>query len=319
VPDEAQQTTIDEVFARLEARLDHRWKKDGITLVPESFQGGYLAAWAEELAIALESAVDIVTANDPAQCEGDPLEKELADFQIKVEPWWNEVKKLWALLLEHRILVSQGTIPDIQRVVSWFAHGDDDHTGEVSIINNVCPICGYEEPAFYTINVPVEILDEEGDWFEFDSVDDDTIRYEDAHGIGTSYWEPDESYPTLRFLECLLRATQAGVRINALIEGSFAFDELDDDTIRYSSSTGFDGGRWGGSMIELFTALVAELHVSPEFAALFHTCSPTREVWEVEVEWGSIVPDDFTFDGEDDDVKRMDALRGFDSGLWVED
>lgn len=315
MPSQAQATTFQDIWARLEGLMDHRWKKDGITLIETSVPGGFLAAWADELGIFLETLADIAETNDPRLADGDPLDRECADFLVPVESWWDDARKLWGLLLEFRILASKGTIPDIQRVVSWFVFGDDDHTDEVEIVNNVCQVCGYEEPAFYTINLPPDLVDLDVPAFEFDETEDDEIRSDAERGFDSGIWGFDESYAGLRVLDTIIRATLAGVRINAQIIGSFAFDDSDDDTIREGDS-GFDEGRWEGPLLSLLRDMTMESGITLEQAAEYHVCAAQQQYWEVDVEWGNVEPELMEFDATDDDVARADSLRGFDSGIW---
>lgn len=311
-----QQTTVDEVLDRIVARLDHRWKRDG-ELPAGANTRTFLAAVSYSLAEAWEVLSDIRTLNDLDAVTGYPLDLEAADLKLLRRHGWADADLLWWIKLHLMLYVSSGTVPDIKRLVSYYLRRNVEDASGLQIFQGYCPICLYEEPAFYTIRFPFQWLQDEDHWFRYDP--DDTAGYNETAlgGWDNGIWGNEPEEKILKLLRFLSRATSAGVRINAICYGGLMFDPEDDDVYNASAEHGWadDTGIavWNGAVVE------AVLDYGLEQVELdrYHVCKELPVDWMNEIpvspEWQ---PQGLMFDPDDDDEVRNTFLYGWDVSVW---
>lgn len=310
-----QQDTVDEVLDRLIARLDHRWKLDG-ELPAGAHSRMLLKAQAYSIAELWEVLADVRTLNDLDKVTGQPLDLEAADLRLLRRHGWDDADLLWWIKLHLMLFVSGGTVPDIKRLVSYYLRRNIEDANQVTYFQGVCPICHYEEPAFYSLRFPLAWLQEENHWFRFDPNDGDGYNAAEIGGWDNGVWGNEPEEKVLKLLRFLSRATAAGVRINALGYGGLMFDPDDGDDYHASEEHGWDTSVWNGAVVEV----VEDYGISQLELARYHSCVPGAKDWQDETaQMEGYEPQGFMFDPDDDDEIRHTFVHGWDVAVWVDE
>ena len=311
-----QQATVDEVLERLVTRLDHRWKLDG-ALPATANSRLFLGAQAYSLAELWELLADVRTLNDLDQVTGRPLDLEAADLRLLRRHGWADADLLWWIKLHLMLFVSSGTVPEIKRLVSYFLRRNIEDANQITFFQGICPICRYEEPAFYTLRFPLGWLQDDDHWFRYDPSDGDEITSTELGGWDNGMWGNEPEEKVLKLLRFLSRATAAGVRINAIGYGGLQFDP-DDESDEYNASEehGWDTSTWNGAVVEV----VEDYGITVIELARYHACVPGATDWQNETaQMEGYEPQGLAFDDEDDDVIRPSFVYGWDVAVWVDD
>ncbi len=311
-----QQSTINETLDRIIARLDHRWKRDGI--LPEGANTrAFLSAQAVSLAELWEILSDLRSLNDLEALQGYPLDLEAADLRLVRRHGWTDADLLWWIKLHLMLYVSNGTVPEIKRLVSYYLRRNLTDAHHIKIYQGKCGICQYEEPAFYTLEFPFAWLQEDDHWLRFDP-DDEKDQYNKTTigGWDNAMWGDEPEEKTLKFLRFLSRATAAGVRINALGYGGLQFDP-DDESEEPGESTmhGWDVSVWNGAAVEV----VEDYGITQIELDRYHACVPRETDWQsITPPMEGYEPQGLLFDSEDDDEIHRSIINGWDVAVWLD-
>ncbi len=311
-----QEATVDEVLDRIVARLDHRWKREG-ELPKEANSRLFLRAQAYSIAELWELLSDIRTLNDLDKVTGQPLDLEAADLRLLRRHGWADEDLLWWIKLHLMLYVSNGTVPEIKRLVSYYLRRNIEDANQITYTQGMCPICRYEEPAFYSLRFPLAWLQEEDHWFKFDP-DDESETYTETlvGGWDNSVWGNEPEEKVLKLLRFLSRATAAGVRINALGYGGLMFDPDDNNDYHASEEHGWDTSVWNGAVVEV----VEDYGITQIELDRYHVCAPGATDWQVITPpMEGYEPQGLMFDPEDDDEIRRTVVHGWDVAIWLDD
>lgn len=308
------------VLNRLIARLDHRWKRPDGTLPETANTYAWLNAVAGPLAEMWAVLHDIALSNDIDKCYGRILDLEAQDRGLARKPGWDDETLRWWIRLHDLLYVSNGTPPELKFLSSYFLRRNLEDAKYLYFYNNECPICGYKEPAFYTLEFPWQWLWSDPAWFKWDPSDEGQPTA--GFGWDQAVWGDEPEEKVLNYLRFLVRATAAGVRINAVIYGGLMFDPDDSDELHPSTWHGWaaddargdvEAGVWNGATGDM----LVDYGLPEEEIAQFHVCVPTYGLhWDATATYTERPPEPLVFDPVDDDELRWDWRQTWDVGYW---